>query len=104
MQMVKDDIGALVDEQKKLEGAYENVMTERAAGQGHAGSATRAANRTAAHTASRDLSNSTNVMTRNLKQNPLTMDNLSKVQEDRYVDILSHKPLTDQSFMYCRKI
>ena len=103
MQMVKDDIGALVDEQKKLEGAYENVMTERAAGQGHAGSATRAANRTAAHTASKDLSNSTNVMTRNLKQNPLTMDNLSKVQEDRYVDILSHKPLTDKSFMFCRK-
>lgn len=73
----------MVDEQKKLEGVYEDVMGERTSGQIQAGSASKQANRGRAQIASKDLSNSTHVMSRNLKQNPLTMDNLSKVQEDR---------------------
>lgn len=80
--MVKDEINHLVEEQKKLEGKYEQLMGSRS---GDLGQVTRQANVDQARSAGRDLTNSTYVMNRNLKQNPLTMDNLSKVQEDRYV-------------------
>ncbi|KAF6027003.1 IQCG [Bugula neritina] len=82
-QIVKDEIGSLVDEQKKLEGVYEDVMTDRVTGQGEAGLATKQASHGKAQLAGKELTNSTNVMLRSLKQNPLTMDNLSKVQDDR---------------------
>lgn len=83
LQIVKDEITTLVDEQKKLEADYEEIMTDRSTGFTAAGAATKQANRTKAQQAGKDITNSTNVMTRNLKQNPLTSDNLSKIQEDR---------------------
>ena len=70
----------MVNEQKKLEGTYEKLMADRTAAQGPA---SKLANQARAQQAGRDLTNSTYVMNRNMKQNPLTMDNLSKVQEDR---------------------
>ena len=57
-------------------------MTDRDTAQG---SATKQASRTKAQQLGKELTNSTNVMSRSLKQNPLTMDNLAKVQQDRYV-------------------
>lgn len=59
-------------------------MTDRVTGQGEAGLATKQASHGKAQLAGKELTNSTNVMLRSLKQNPLTMDNLSKVQDDRY--------------------
>lgn len=83
-EIVQDEIGTLVDEQRKLESVYEDVMGDRTATHGLAGSSTKQANKEKAQLAGKELTNSTNVMSRSLKQNPLTMDNLSKVQEDRY--------------------
>lgn len=51
---------------------------------GEMGSTNRQAQRSKAQTVGKQLANSTNVMGKSLKQNPLTSDNLSKVQEDRY--------------------
>lgn len=65
-----------------MEADYEEIMTDRS-GFAIAGEATKNANRARAQQAGKEITNSTNVMTRNLKQNPLTSDNLLKIQEDR---------------------
>lgn len=82
--MVDDEIGNLVEEQGKLEAAYDEIMTDRSANHQTAGTVSKQANRTRAQNAAQNITNSTNVMARNLRQNPLTTDNLTKIQGERY--------------------
>ena len=89
-QIVDDEISQLVENQNRLEGRYEQMVSQkagmRAGGPGAGGyalSERRAEAHRDAQTLAGELRNATHVFGRGLKQSPLTSDNLEKVQQDR---------------------
>ena len=86
IQIVGDEISALVDGQKQLESKFEQVLSKKTNAQGDMA----AQLNQEVDTAVGDLRNSTHVFARGLKQSPLTPDNMYKVQEDRSVLSITH--------------
>ena len=75
LQIVGNDISQIVEGQRNLESKYEDVLTQKQKGKSKgAGDLSNV---------SGELRNSTHTLARSLKQNPLTPDNLEKVQADR---------------------
>ena len=70
--MVGEEISELMSNQRSLENQYEAVMSQEQGMKSGRKSAL-----------GKDLRNSTHTVARSLKQNPLTPDNLDKVQADR---------------------
>merc|ERR1712141_612503 len=84
-EVVDSEISALVDGQLSLESRYEEVLSKKTALKGTGKSITeqRTEMTSDLKNISADLKNSTHTLARGLKQNPLTPDNLEKVQQDR---------------------
>lgn len=84
-EIVGDGIDAIVDNQKQLESQFEQVLDRKQQILGDTRSVQD--RRREAHEkvkgAGADLSNITHMFARSLRQNPLTTDNLQKVQADR---------------------
>jgi len=74
-EIVDNDISQIVEGQRSLESKYEDVISQKQKGKGKAPADL--------SNISGDLRNSTHTLARSLKQNPLTPDNLEKVQSDR---------------------
>ena len=85
--MVDSEISQLVEGQRSLESKYETVVSQKQAAKGPAKSMVDKRQEMQADLAniSGELRNSTHMLARGLKQNPLTPDNLEKVQADRWV-------------------
>lgn len=83
-QIVEDEIAQLIGNQKDLEEQYVSVLSKK----NQLGKTTKNAqrlgdmNKQLAATGG-DLRNSTHILGRGLRQNPLTGDNMAKVQQDR---------------------
>lgn len=84
-EIVEEEISQLVDSQKQLESRFDEVMDKKQDLQGNARSTMdkRAEAHREAQNIGKDIRNSTHVFARTVKQNPLTSDNLQKVQADR---------------------
>ena len=86
-QFVDDEISQLVENQNRLEGRYEQMVSQKAGMRAGAGGYALTERRAEAHrdaqTLAGELRNATHVFGRGLKQSPLTSDNLEKVQQDR---------------------
>ena len=86
-QIVQDEILQLVDSQRALESQFQKVSQKQGeiSGMSSVGKKDKQANaQRQAAAAAAELRNSTHVFARSLQQNPLTADNLQKVQSDRY--------------------
>lgn len=86
LQIVRDEITELVETQRDLEEKFENVLAEKEAIQ----KTTQKKNHLAevektVGSFGGNLRNSTHVFARSLRQNPLTVDNITKIQTDRWV-------------------
>jgi len=84
MEIVRNDLTALVDRQSALETKYQSVLARKV----ELLHSTKNPEKMAAvqdelQSTGGDLKNSTHVFGRTLRQNPLTSDNLVKIQEDR---------------------
>lgn len=80
-----EDIADLVDGQKTLESKYEEATKNKAdyVQQGSSSLDHRTGLKANVKSVGNDLKNSTNIFNRRLRQNPLTPDNMEKVQKDR---------------------
>ena len=90
-QMVKNEIDSLVDGQLRLEDKFQTALTSKADLRSRTKNSAKL--RAAEHGVNEiggDLKNSTHVFGRSLRQNPLTSDNMTKIQEDRY-DTVKYK-------------
>ena len=82
--MVNNEINALVESQRELEGKYQSVLVKKLNIKHSTKNASKLAEvEMEVLDTGRDLKNSTHVFGRSLRQNPLTGDNISKIQDDR---------------------
>jgi len=81
--IVDSEISQLVEGQLNLENKYEDVLTQKQGMKGAGQSARQPDVQANIANVSGDLRNSTHTVARGLKQNPLTPDNLDKIQIDR---------------------
>ena len=84
IQIVRTEINQLVDGQQQLESKFQSALENKASLQSKTKNSAklRAAERDLNNVGG-DLKNSTHVFGRSLRQNPLTGDNIQKIQEDR---------------------
>ena len=82
--MVQSQMGMLVEEQKDLENRYQSILAKKMDLKHKTKNVDRltAVEREVLETGG-DLKNSTHVFSRSVRQNPLTGDNMHKVQQDR---------------------
>ena len=79
-------MGQLVDGQKDLEHKYQSILAKKLDLKHKTKNIDRLTEveREVLETGG-DLKNSTHVFSRSVRQNPLTGDNMSKIQQDRYI-------------------
>ncbi|XP_005104711.1 dynein regulatory complex protein 9 [Aplysia californica] len=84
MEIVRGDLAQLVDRQVQLESKYQSVLSKKMEMIGSTKNPEKLQDvEQELLSAGGDLKNSTHVFGRTLRQNPLTQDNLVKIQEDR---------------------
>lgn len=81
-QIVEDELGQILQDQRDLESRYEALMSNRDDPNSNHKSQLRVMDDTLPSVA-RSLRDSTNALNRSFRQNPLTNDSLSKIQADR---------------------
>ena len=83
---MQSQMGQLVDGQKDLEHKYQSILAKKLDLKHKTKNIDRLTEveREVLETGG-DLKNSTHVFSRSVRQNPLTGDNMSKIQQDRYI-------------------
>ncbi|XP_070173058.1 dynein regulatory complex protein 9-like [Littorina saxatilis] len=89
-EIVRSEIDQLVDGQQQLENKFQSALETKAALNSKTkNSAKLRAASEGVNTIGGDLKNSTHVFGRSLRQNPLTTDNIQKIQDDRgFVEVV----------------
>lgn len=87
--MVQSELQQLVQGQKDLELKYQTILAKKLELRNTTKNVARLTEaEQEVLDAGSDLKNSTHVFGRSLRQNPLTGDNIQKIQDDRYIIIL----------------
>ncbi|KAJ7378179.1 hypothetical protein OS493_024124 [Desmophyllum pertusum] len=81
-QIVDDELGQILQDQRDLESRYETLMSHRDDPNSNKNQL-RVTDDTQLHSVTKSLRESTNALNRSFRQNPLTNDSLSKIQADR---------------------
>ncbi|ESO88598.1 hypothetical protein LOTGIDRAFT_125731 [Lottia gigantea] len=96
-EIVDNDVNQLADSQRQLESRYQSVLARKLDVKQFTQNPDKLAQieKDVLHTG-RDLKNSTHVFGRTLRQNPLTQDNIAKIQQDRsFLEVVMSESMSE---------